>query len=200
MSSKILLALVLAAGCTAGVVLGINQKLILPRAQDTRVAQVHRPKVHVPVPARERAGTPRGQRVPIYVAQEQGDDFALVRAKQPVYAASPEQALRHLIQFPKERGDQFGTIPPGTRLRKLTISEDGTASVDFSREFVENFPGGSQWEALVIYSVVDTLTEFDRVKRVRFLVEGEPISDLGGHVDLSEPLERDVTSVGRSDR
>lgn len=197
MSNKILLVLVVAVGATAGLFLGINQKLLIPHARDTRVAQLHRPPIQVPTPHRANPEPQPGasRSITLYVASEANDDYVLVPTKARVREATAREALRQLIRFPKERGSHFGTLPPGTRLRGISISDDGTASVNFSREFVENFPGGSRWEAIVVYSVVDTLTQFDSIKRVRFLVEGEPLEDLGGHLDLSEPLSRDTSMM-----
>ncbi|HEY3285236.1 MAG TPA: GerMN domain-containing protein [Armatimonadota bacterium] len=191
MSNRFLLVLVVALGCTAGLYLGMRQRPQIPA-----VPPEHAARQRVAVAPRAASETARQRttrhRIALYVAEEQNQDFNLVASKHRVAASTPEQALEQLIEFPKQRGDLYGTMPPGTRLRGIDVKADGTAEVDFSREFVDNFPGGSRWEAIVLYSVVDTLTQFPGIKRVRFLVEGRPIGDLGGHVDLTEPLERSL--------
>ena len=47
-------------------------------------------------------------------------------------------------------------------------------------------------ELLSVYSVVDTLAvNFPYLRQVRFLVEGQPVATLKGHVDLRQPLAPD---------
>ena len=62
------------------------------------------------------------------------------------------------------------------------------ATVDLSKEFKDNFSGGSTAEALAINSVTATLGQFPGVKKVQFLVEGQKIDSLGGGQELTDPL------------
>lgn len=75
----------------------------------------------------------------------------------------------------------------------LRVSEkQGTALVNFSREFQQGHPGGSASELLTVYAVVDTLAaNFPFIRQVQFLVEGQSIETLKGHVDLSQPIPAD---------
>ncbi len=93
-----------------------------------------------------------------------------------------------LIEGPSDDTHSI-TIPSGTRLLGLEVSE-GVACVDLSREFREEHWGGSS-EVLTIYSVVNTLTELEGIRAVQFLLEGEQVDTLTGHMDISRPLERD---------
>lgn len=80
-------------------------------------------------------------------------------------------------------------IPEGTELLDLTIS-DGTARVDLSSEFGDG--GGSASMLGRVAQVVYTLTQFDTVKDVEFLMEGEPVAALGGEgLALDGPQTRD---------
>lgn len=97
------------------------------------------------------------------------------------------QAVKELI-----RGSDKGYIsplPPETRLRQLFITKDGTAYVDFSREFIEKHPSGSSAELATVYSIVNTLAfNFKPIKKVFILVEGSEKETLGGHINLSQPF------------
>ena len=42
----------------------------------------------------------------------------------------------------------------------------------------------------MVGAIVNTLTEFSEIKKVRFKVEGENIETISGHMDLSEPVTR----------
>jgi spore germination protein GerM len=97
-----------------------------------------------------------------------------------------ENAMRKLVEQ-GSGGGLTNPIPKGTKLLGVNV-KDGLAKVDFSREFRDNFTGGSEGEALVIGVILRTLSQFDEVKKVQFLVEGKPIESLG-HAPLSEPLD-----------
>ena len=85
--------------------------------------------------------------------------------------------------------DQVRIIPEKTKLRGIKV-ENGTAQVNLSQDVVKDFVGGSTGEEMLVGSIVNTLTEFSEVKRVRILVEGHKIDTLSGHMDLSEPVTR----------
>lgn len=79
-------------------------------------------------------------------------------------------------------------IPEGTKLHSVKISAGGEATVDFSHELKDNFPGGDSAEALLINAVLSTLGQFKSVKTVQFLIDGKKIDSLGGGQTLDEPL------------
>ncbi len=81
-------------------------------------------------------------------------------------------------------------LPPGTRLRGISV-KDKIATVDFNEQLLSGFRGGSDNEGVVVYSVVNTLTSLPTIEKVQILVEGKPISTIGGHLDVSGPLTFD---------
>ncbi|MDH7576876.1 MAG: GerMN domain-containing protein [Bacillota bacterium] len=90
------------------------------------------------------------------------------------------------------------SLPAGTELRELNIRPDGTCIVDLSRAVTE-IPGQDpKAEALAVYAVVNTLTEFPTVERVKILVEGQLRETLAGHIPIDEPLLRNLTFVKNS--
>ena len=80
-------------------------------------------------------------------------------------------------------------FPKNAAIRSVKV-RDGLAIVDFDGSILKGFVGGSTGEEFLIGSIVDTLTNFPEVKRVKFLVDGNEIETLSGHMDLSTPLER----------
>ncbi|NMA54613.1 MAG: hypothetical protein GX952_01610 [Firmicutes bacterium] len=79
-------------------------------------------------------------------------------------------------------------LPPGTCLKDITIL-DGIAYVDFSREFRDNHWGGLASELDTIYSVANTLGEFESIQAVQFLLEGSSLETIGaGAIDLTTPV------------
>ena len=97
-------------------------------------------------------------------------------------------ALKSLLTGTKEKG-QTNVIPKKAKLRSVTV-KDGVATVDFSKELQQNFSGGSTGEEMLVGSIVNTLTDFPEVKKVRILIDGASVETLSGHLDLSEPLPR----------
>jgi hypothetical protein len=90
------------------------------------------------------------------------------------------------------KGSNNGLVspfPPGTKLREIFFSEDGIAYVDFSREVQDQHISGVSAEVETVYSVVNSLAyNFQEVKRVFILVDGNGKDTLKGHVDISRPL------------
>jgi germination protein M len=137
-------------------------------------------------------------KVRIFVITMEGDDAFLTPETVTVKVGKGRDlhraALEELIQTNRWEGASKNLIPQGTRLLGLKI-EDGVAVANFSREFEDNFNGGSRLEALTVHSIVHTLTQFGDVKKVRFLIDGKQLDTLGGHLDVSEPVEADHTML-----
>ncbi|MGA7828261.1 MAG: GerMN domain-containing protein [Geobacteraceae bacterium] len=86
-------------------------------------------------------------------------------------------------------GDLAPTIPQNSSFRSIQIQGD-TAIIDLGPALVEALPKGSSAEMTAVYSMVDTIAfNFPAIKKVQFLVEGQNISTLEGHLDLRKPLE-----------
>lgn len=81
-------------------------------------------------------------------------------------------------------------LPPGTKCLSAEIQGD-TAYINFSKELKDNFSGGSTNEMLVVYSIVNTACSIKGIKKAQILIEGKETDSLGGHIDISYPLEPD---------
>jgi spore germination protein GerM len=88
-------------------------------------------------------------------------------------------------------GDLAPTIPQNSSFRSIQIQGD-TAVIDLGTPLVENLPKGSSAEMTAVYSMVNTIAfNFPTIKKVQFLVEGQNVSTLEGHLSLGKPLEPD---------
>ena len=86
-------------------------------------------------------------------------------------------------------GDLAPTLPQNSSFRSIQIQGD-TAIIDLGAAVVEELPKGSSAEMSAVYSMVNSITfNFPTIKRVQFLVEGQNVSTLEGHLDLGKPLE-----------
>lgn len=90
-------------------------------------------------------------------------------------------------------GSLAPSLPHNARVLGAHLKGD-VAEVNFSHELVEGLPEGSSAEMTAVYSVVDTVAaNFPQVKGVQFLIDGKPVQELKGHLDLSAPIAPDFT-------
>ncbi len=98
-----------------------------------------------------------------------------------------ENAINELIVGPNNTANNK-TIPDGVELLDVT-SNDKVARVNFNRALIDNHWGGSTGERMTVYSIVNTLTQFEEIDEVKILIEGEEVETLVGHMDLTKSLE-----------
>ncbi len=88
-------------------------------------------------------------------------------------------------------GSQQGNLavlPKETKILSVEVEND-LVRVNFSRQLVDFYPGGSLTELLSIYSVANSLSEnFPYVRQVQILVEGKVQQTLKGHVRIDQPI------------
>ena len=109
-------------------------------------------------------------------------------AAPPTIDLQVRSAVDELINW--TRDETISPVPPESRVREIWVAQSGVAYIDFYQSFFDFSGGGSLSELHTVYSIVATLTEsFPEIFAVQFLVEGEQIETLAGHVDLSHPLQ-----------
>jgi len=141
------------------------------------------------------------RKVSLYFAVSTDTDFYLTEETReiPVSKELYKNIVEELIKGPQS--DQLSpTIPSNVKVNSVKIS-DNTATVDFSKEIITNnqeIPHSSTTEVLAIYSIVNTLTEFEEIKKVKITIEGKDsgqvdglyIEDFWGHVGIYEEFTR----------
>ncbi len=134
---------------------------------------------------------------PIYL-DKKGDFLVREVHKVPEDEEKEKAALTELFRGNPKTKKAYAVIPRNTTILSLKI-KNGLATIDLSRE-IFNHDSGAIGESLGISSIVNTLTEFANIKKVKFKVEGKEKGKVGnrdveswwGHVGLSEqPFERD---------
>lgn len=97
---------------------------------------------------------------------------------------------------PPQDPSHLSVIPEGVTLREVYVDRQNTAYVDVSQEWVSKHPGGSAYEWLTVQAMVaGVMKNFEEIRGVRFLVEGQPVETLGGHLDLSQPMTMDLNFI-----
>ena len=151
-----------------------------------------------PTPAPSEDAIPieeSGRTLPIqlwYVQNVRGEaKLRLHWVEMPAVAAIGRAALEELFFGVPEGAPKntYTIVPDGTELLDLSIA-NSVATVDLSGDF-ENTGMGTAADGLQVAQVVYTLTQFPSVKKVEFLLDGEPIETLGGHgIMLDGPQSR----------
>jgi hypothetical protein len=81
------------------------------------------------------------------------------------------------------------TLPPGTALRHAFVDRWGLAYLDFNRQLLGARAPGDGEEWLAVASIVRSVCDnFPEIREVRFMVDGEVVTSLGGVIDCEEPL------------
>ena len=98
-----------------------------------------------------------------------------------------ELVIRQLLAGPLENDRLAPVIPTRTKINKVSF-KDGICYVDFSKEFLEGLDGVS--DDVVVYSVVNSLSDIGSVIKVQFWIDGKPVSSYRETVPIDLPLER----------
>jgi spore germination protein GerM len=127
------------------------------------------------------------------------DGMSLVPVQREVAFAEPavEQA-RQIVeaQIGRPAPPLASAIPEGTTLRAIFLSERGDAFVDLSGEVTARHTGGALDELFTVYAIVNSLTvTLPAITRVQILIDGKEVDTLAGHVDLRNPLSKNLTWV-----
>jgi spore germination protein GerM len=104
-----------------------------------------------------------------------------------------ESAIKELIKGPteEEKKEGFSTsLNENTRLLNVSIEGD-TVNLDFSKEVEEG--GGTLLMESRIAQIVYTATQFEGIKKVRFLIEGKNIDYFSGEgiTIVEKPIGRE---------
>ncbi len=92
--------------------------------------------------------------------------------------------------------DALSPIPSGTKLVSITVT-DGICYVNFDSTFVNSDSGISS--AVVLYSIVNSLTELSTITKVQILVDGSATMPTGGFdFSLGTSYIRDLSLVVES--
>ncbi|MDZ7839028.1 MAG: GerMN domain-containing protein [Actinomycetota bacterium] len=141
-----------------------------------------------------------GQSTDLYFAVESEGSFYLqaqtrqVKPSPDIYQASLEQ----LIAGP-DQSTLLPTIPASTKVNHVEV-DNGLAIADFSAHILTDtsIPHSSTTEELAIYSIVNTLTQFEEIGKVRITIEGKSsgtidgssIEDFWGHIGLYDDFSK----------
>lgn len=120
----------------------------------------------------------------LYFADEDKEKLVAEYRKINVLDTQPieQYILTELIRGPRVKG-HIGLLPKNTDIVSVETT-DGTCYVNFKKSF-----SSKEQQTLMVYSIVNSLTERNGVTSVQFLIDGKK-SDNAGAPDISVPLYR----------
>ena len=123
------------------------------------------------------------------------DGTKLVPVKREVHYSSnislEKLVMEQLMEGPKTKGI-LATIPTGTKLITITVVDE-VCYVNFDETFLNQNQEIS--EQVVLYSIVDSLTELSSVSKVQISINGDTSGKCRYTYDLSPMYEQDLSMV-----
>ena len=101
-------------------------------------------------------------------------------------------AFMEILKPPLEPG-HMTLVPATTKVNKISF-DNGNVALDLSPEFVNDRFESDAVDILLVYSIVNTFTEFPEVNTVSFYINGKRLNTLG-QLDISNPLYRDESWI-----
>ncbi|RJQ54745.1 MAG: hypothetical protein C4521_03915 [Actinobacteria bacterium] len=132
--------------------------------------------------------------VTLYFSDANAEKLVREQREIPKTPAIAAAIIRELIKGPTDEG-LYPTVP--RHLKLLGVKMKGNqAVVNLSRVRQSGY-GGTAAEMMMVYSIVNSLTELPNVKSVTFLVDGKKRDVLVDAFDVTEPVARDETLIGK---
>lgn len=144
------------------------------------------------------------KRITLYFANEKGEK--LVPVPTDIHLDSNEKLEKNIINAlilgPEGITQSVTTIESVSSGVRRTLPENltikdiytnqGVCYIDFPEEFISEPMEAGLTEKVVLYSIVNTLTDLPNIDKVQFLVEGKIADAYKGIVDFEQLFERDL--------
>lgn len=126
--------------------------------------------------------------IKVYYSDDQAEN--LVEKQIDIELVSGELLEEKVIESLKvkpEDSNIHSVIDENVKINSVKVEDDRIAKVDLDKE---GLSGSSTQEYFLKDAIILTLTDLDSVDKVQFLVDGEVVETLMGHIDVSKPFTR----------
>jgi len=130
---------------------------------------------------------PTAQTINVYYADSSGENL-VGEARDLEGTSKLVDAIYELMKDPVD-SSLFVLIPSTTKINSVKAYEDGIAEVDLSQSFLDDRIVSDTVDILLLYSIVNTLTEFDEISAVKLYIDGKKL-DIIGQLDIKDPVYR----------
>jgi hypothetical protein len=109
-------------------------------------------------------------------------------------AAQAKEIVKALLEGSK--AGLVNTFPAGVVLIDVKVGDAGIAFVNFSKNLIKKYQGGSTAEMATIYSLTNSITQnIPSIKKVKILVEGKELSSIKGHISTQKAFSPDLELI-----
>jgi len=109
-------------------------------------------------------------------------------------AAQTKEIVKALLEGSK--AGLVNTFPAGVVLIDVKVGDDGIAFVNFSKNLIKKYQGGSTAEMATIYSLTNSITQnIPSIKKVKILVEDKELSSIKGHISTQKAFSPDLELI-----
>jgi Sporulation and spore germination len=189
-------AVVAAAGIFGWLVMSALGRILRTPAAPAGDPSAETPAVVPPAPTEPVAG-PR-IKATLFFGSEDGHRLVGVEQDVPLAEGTVAQS-RSLVEALLSASPPpplLRTIPEGTALRGIYVSDQQEVFVDLDAVVRIKHAGGSMQELLTVYAVVNTLlVNLPNASAVQILIDGREADTLAGHVDLRRPLRKNEALI-----
>ena len=130
----------------------------------------------------------------LYFANEDGTRLCAVK-RNVVYSSNISMerlVVEQLLLGPQKNETGYAVLNPSTKILSVTV-KDGTCYVNLDTSFwTKSYNVSSD---VMIYSIVNSLTELSSVNRVQITIDTEGAVDLKDHASLQPSYERNLDLV-----
>lgn len=102
--------------------------------------------------------------------------------------------IEELIKGP-QNSHLVATVPPETVVKDVSITKDGICQVDLSFDIKSKFFTTQETKNMMIYSIVNSLTESSKINKVAFLVDGKKDIEFSKDINLRETFVRNESLI-----
>lgn len=139
--------------------------------------------------------TPEKYDVTLYFANK--DEEKLITEKRTVQVVAgrslPEIVINELISGPKNE-ELVRTIPQGTKVIDVT-EKNGICYVGLSSDFLRSQSSSTSKDLMIVYSIVNSLTDLRTINQVKFDIDGDSIKKYRSIEGFDKPLSRNLDIV-----
>jgi len=109
---------------------------------------------------------------------------------------SQAQAREAVVALFADQRAALAAVLKEVKFKTVYLDAAGTAYVDLTLPAQKSMKASAWEELMAIYSLVNTLTQnFEEIKQVRFLLDGQEAQTLAGHMDMSRTFTKRLDLV-----
>lgn len=135
------------------------------------------------------------KKVLLYFSDKEGQNLVPTEQEVSKVEGLGRETVERLLEGPSSGEELVSALPLGTSLLDINIRDDKVCIADFSRDLITGLAESEISEKMAVYSIVNTLCQFESIEQVEIRVEGKKMDTLAGHLDISRAVMADPSLV-----